>query len=71
MFGFAVEEATGKYVHELVVPNTMCKEGPERIDTSVKVFGQTGMGYLTVGDVEVLGSRKTEANSPLSCQCRQ
>ena len=64
MFGFAVEEATGKYVHELVVPNTMCKEGRERIDTSVKVFGQTGMGYFTVGNVEVLGSRKDGSEFP-------
>ena len=27
MFGYNIEEATGKYVHELVVPNSMCKEG--------------------------------------------
>ena len=64
IFGYTVEEATGKYVHDLVVPKTMCKEGKERIDTSVKVFGQTGMGYFTVGNVEVLGAEKTEANFP-------
>ena len=52
-FGYTVEEATGKYVHELVIPKTMCKEAKERIDVSVKVFGQTGIGYFTVGNVEV------------------
>ena len=36
----------------------------ERIDTSVKVFGQTGMGYFTVGNVEVIGSRKDGSEFP-------
>ncbi|HKM59655.1 MAG TPA: PAS domain-containing protein, partial [Candidatus Bathyarchaeia archaeon] len=29
-FGYTIEEATGKYVHELVIPKTMCKEAKER-----------------------------------------
>ena len=57
-FGYTSEEASGKYVHELIVPKTMCEEGKERIDASVKIFGQTGIGYFTVGNVEVLGRRK-------------
>ncbi len=64
MFGYTVEEATGKYIHELVVPKTLCKEGQERIDTSVNVFGNTGMGYFTVGSVEVLGCRKDGTEFP-------
>ena len=64
MFGYNVEEAAGKYIHELVVPKTICKEGQERIDISVNVFGQTGMGYFTVGNVEVLGRRKDGSEFP-------
>ena len=63
-FGYTVEEANGKYVHELVVPGTMCKEARERIDKSVKIFGQTGIGYFTVGSVEVLGRRKDGSEFP-------
>jgi PAS domain S-box-containing protein len=63
-FGYTVEEATGKYVHELVTPKTMCKEAKERIDLSVKVFGQTGIGYFTVGNVEVVGRRKDGSEFP-------
>jgi PAS domain S-box-containing protein len=63
-FGYTTKEATGKYIHELVVPKTMCKEGKERIDISVKIFGQTGIGYFTVGDVEVLGLRKDGTEFP-------
>jgi PAS domain S-box-containing protein len=63
-FGYTTKEATGKYVHELVIPKTMCKEGKGRIDTCVKVFGQTGMGYFTVGNVEVLGRRKDGSEFP-------
>ena len=70
-FGYTVDEATGKYVHELVVPTTMCKEGNERIDISVKIFGQTGMGYFTVGEVEVLGRRKDGSEFPAKQPCRQ
>jgi PAS domain S-box-containing protein len=63
-FGYTVKEATGKYVHDLVVPKTMCKEAKERIETSVEVFGQTGIGYFTFGDVEVLGRRKDGSEFP-------
>src|SRR5208283_3052177 len=63
-FGYTIEEATGKYVHELVIPKTMCKEAKERIDVSVKVFGQTGIGYFTVGNVEVIGRRKDGSEFP-------
>ena len=31
IFGYTSEEAMGKSIHELVVPNSMCKEGIERI----------------------------------------
>jgi len=64
MFGYTSEEATGRGVHDMVVPNSMCKEGKERIDTSVKIFGQTGMGYFTVGNVEVVGCRKDGSEFP-------
>ncbi len=63
-FGYTSEEAIGKYVHELVVPRTMCKEGKDRIDTSVRTFGQTGIGYFTVGNVEVIGMRKDGSEFP-------
>ncbi|MGA2387049.1 MAG: PAS domain S-box protein [Candidatus Bathyarchaeia archaeon] len=63
-FGYTSEETTGKYLHELVVPKAMCKEGKERIDASVKIFGQTGMGYFTVGNIEVIGCRKDGSEFP-------
>ena len=63
-FGYTNEEAIGKKVHELIVPKAMCKEGKERIDTSVKTFGQTGMGYFTVGNAEVIGCRKDGSEFP-------
>lgn len=64
IFGYTSKEAIGKSVHELVVPNSMCKEGKERIQTSVKTFGETGMGYFTVGNVELVGRRKNGCEFP-------
>lgn len=63
-FGYSAEEAIGKYVHELVVPLNMSEEGNERINASVKIFGQTGIGYFTVGNVEVRGRRKDGSDFP-------
>jgi PAS domain S-box-containing protein len=63
-FGYTSEEATGKDIHELVIPQTMCREGKERVEAGVRTFGQTGMGYFTVGNVEVLGTRKDGSEFP-------
>ena len=63
-FGYRSEEAIGKDIHKLVVPNTICKEGKERISSSVKVFTETGMGYFTVGNVELAGRRKDGTEFP-------
>ena len=52
-FGYRSEEAIGKDIHKLVVPNTMCKEGKELISSSVKLFAETGTGYFTFGNVEL------------------
>ena len=64
IFGYKSEETIGKDIHELVVPNTMCKEGKERINSSVKMFTETGTGYFTVGNVELLGRRKDGTEFP-------
>ena len=64
IFGYLSEEAVGKSVHELVVPNSMCKKGKERIEKSVKTFSQTGLGYFTVGNVELIGRHKNGREFP-------
>ncbi len=64
-FGYTIEEAIGKDIHELVVPNSMCREGKERIAMGVKTFTQTGMGYFAVGNVELVGRRKNGSEFPL------
>jgi len=65
IFGFSSKEAVGKDVHELVVPRSMCKEGRERISESVKTFAQTGLGYFTVGNVELVGKHKDGTEFPV------
>jgi PAS domain S-box-containing protein len=63
-FGYSSSEVIGKQIHELIVPNEMCKEGKERIETSVKIFGETGTGYFTVGKVELTAKRKDGSEFP-------
>jgi PAS domain S-box-containing protein len=62
--GYTSKEAIGKNIHELLIPESICKEGKERIKQSVKIFGETGMGYFTVGNVEVVGRRKDGSEFP-------
>lgn len=64
-FGYLNSEVIGKKIHELIVPNSMCKEGLERIETSVKIFGETGTGYFTVGKVELIAKRKDGSEFPV------
>ncbi len=64
IFGYKSEEAIGKDIHKLVVPNTLCKEGKERIKSSVKIFTETGTGYFTFGNVQLLGFRKDGTEFP-------
>ncbi len=63
-FGYSNKEVLGKGIHELVVPHSMCREGRERIKQSVQTFSETGMGYFTVGSVEVVGCRKDGSEFP-------
>jgi PAS domain S-box-containing protein len=63
-FGYSREEALGKDIHGLLVPHSLCREGKERIDLSVKTFAQTGMGYFTVGNVELVARRKDDSEFP-------
>ena len=64
-FGFNNKEAIGKNIHELVVPTSLCQEGKERIEQSVKIFNETGMGYFTVGNVELIGRHKNGTDFPV------
>ncbi len=64
-FGYNSKEVIGKNIHELVVPSSMCLEARERIEQSVKVFNETGMGYFTVGNVELVGRRKNGTEFPV------
>jgi PAS domain S-box-containing protein len=63
-FGYSSKEAIGKDIHKLVVPNSMCKEGKERIKSSLKLFNETGTGYFTFGSVELLARRKDGTEFP-------
>ena len=65
IFGYLSSEAIGKPVHELVIPNTLGKEGKENIEYCVKTFAETGTGYFTVGKVEVKGRRKDGNEFPV------
>jgi PAS domain S-box-containing protein len=64
-FGYSSKEAIGKNIHELVVPPSTCQEGKERIEQSVKIFNETGMGYFTVGNVELIGHHKNGKEFPV------
>jgi PAS domain S-box-containing protein len=64
-FGYTNKEAIGKNIHELVVPTSMCQEGKERIEQSMKIFTETGMGYFTVGNVELIGRHKNGTEFPV------
>ena len=60
-----VEKPSVKTSMNLVVPDSMCEEGKERIKQSVKTFSETGMGYFTVGNVELVGRRKDGSEFPV------
>jgi PAS domain S-box-containing protein len=62
-FGYTNEEVLGKSIHELVIPDSV-KMAKERLDESVKTFSETGIGYFTVGNVEVRGRRKDGSEFP-------
>jgi PAS domain S-box-containing protein len=64
-FGYSSLEAIGKCVHKLLVPNTTCPEGRARIKQSVKIFEETGVGYFTVGSVELIGRHKNGSEFPV------
>jgi PAS domain S-box-containing protein len=64
-FGYTAKEALGRRIHELVVPRSMRKEGREQIEQSLKIFSETGMGYFTVGNVELTGQRSDGSEFPL------
>jgi PAS domain S-box-containing protein len=64
-FGYANKEAIGKCIHELVVPKSMCPEGRSRIKQSVNIFAETGVGYFTVGNVELIGRHKNGKEFPV------
>ena len=63
-FGYKSEEVIGKDIHKIVVPTSMCQEGKDRIAASVETFAQTGMGYFTVGNVELVGRCKDGSEFP-------
>src|SRR5665647_1804700 len=64
-FGYTSKEVIGKDIHELVVPVSMCQEGMDRIEQSAKIFTETGMGYFTVGNVELIGRHKNGTEFPV------
>ena len=64
-FGYSSKEAFGRDIHELVVPISVCQEGLDRIEQSMKLFAETGMGYFTVGNVELIGRHKNGTEFPV------
>ncbi len=65
IFGYTTKEAIGKSIHTLVVPRSMGPEGKARIGIGVKAFSETGVGYFTIGKVELVGRRKNETEFPV------
>lgn len=61
-FGYTSGEALGKGIHELVMPDSIMPK--ERVAESIKDFSETGIGYFTVGTVEVKGRRKDGTEFP-------
>ncbi len=64
IFGYTSEETIGKAIHSLVVPKDMCKEAKNRIKTSVELFAETGTGYFTFGNVQLVGRCKKGREFP-------
>jgi PAS domain S-box-containing protein len=64
IFGYSNSEAIGKNIHELVVPFSMSADGRTRIKAGVKTFAEVGMGYFTVGNIELGGRRKDNTEFP-------
>ena len=58
IFGYTSKETIGKEIHSLVIPKDMCKEAKERIKASIEVFAETGAGYFTFGNVQLVGRCK-------------
>jgi two-component system sporulation sensor kinase A len=58
LFGYSSAEALDRNIHQLIIPKTFCQEARDRIKTSLEIFADTGMGYFTVGNVELVGCRK-------------
>ena len=56
-------EALGKNVHQLVSSQEHGPEAKDRIKTSMEIFADTGMGYFTVGNVELVGAEKMDLKS--------
>jgi len=63
-FGYSSKEVLGKSIHDLIVPKSMYQEAKARIETGVKIFEETGLGYYTIGNVELVGRRKDGSEFP-------
>ena len=63
IFGYTREEAMGKEVHKLVVPD-MCAEGGNVMEERLKEFAKTGKGDFVGKTVELVARRKMEPSSP-------
>jgi len=64
IFGYTSEETIGKDIHSLVVSKDMCKEAKKRIKTSMELFAETGTGYFTFGNVQLVGRCKKGREFP-------
>ena len=64
IFGYTSGETIGKDIHSLVVPKDMCREAKKRIKTSVELFAETGIGYFTFGNVQLVGRNKKGREFP-------
>jgi len=61
MFGYSADEAIGKNIHSLIIPERFCEKAYE----GFKTFSQTGTGPIIGKTIELVGLKKGGAEFPV------
>ena len=64
-FGYSLDEALGQFVHELVIPTSMSKQGRRIVERGFEQFVKTGTGEFMHGIVELIGRKKDGSEFPV------